>query len=162
MLVSFKKLAPQSKIWIYQSNKKFNEDDKEFIIQKTESFLVDWIAHGNTLEAGVEILYDQFIIIGVNEGVNDASGCSIDKSVGHIRELGKALNVDLLDRSKVAMMQEGHVKLIDFSEIKKLVSQGAIDSGAEVFNNAIVAKSELEPNWLQPVANSWLKKYFPN
>ncbi len=73
MLVSFKKLAPQSKIWIYQSNKKITEEEKEFIIPKTQSFLLDWTAHGNTLEAGMEILYDQFIIIGVNEDLNEAS-----------------------------------------------------------------------------------------
>jgi hypothetical protein len=162
MLVSFKKLAPQSKIWIYQSGKILSEEEKEFVTQKTEAFIVDWTAHGHTLEAGVEILYDQFIIIGVNEDINDASGCSIDKSVNHIRELESALNVDLLDRSKVAIMQNGYVKLIGFSEIKNMVSQGVINSETEVFNNAIVSKSELEPNWLQPVANSWLKRYFPN
>lgn len=162
MLVSFKKLAPESKIWIYQSSKKFNEHEKEFITNRTEAFIVDWTAHGHTLQAGVQILYDQFIVIGVNEEINDASGCSIDKSVNHIRELEKALNVDLLDRSQVAIMDKGFVKLIAFSEIKNMIAQGVINAETEVFNNAIVSKNELEPNWLQPVANSWLKRYFPN
>lgn len=160
MLVTFEKLDPQSKIWVYQSDKKFNEVEKEFITQKTESFLIEWTAHGHSLEAGMQILYDQFIIIGVNEAINDASGCSIDKSVNHIRELERALNIKLLERSKVAVKDNAQIKLIEFSEIKKMVSEGVIKSGTEIFNNAVVSKKELESNWLQPAADSWLKRYF--
>ena len=41
MLVPFEKLDPQSKIWIYQSNKKLDEAEKEFVIKNTASFLVE-------------------------------------------------------------------------------------------------------------------------
>ena len=159
MLVPFEKLDPQSKIWIYQSNKKLGEAEKEFVIKNTASFLVDWTAHGNSLEAGVQVLYDQFIIIGVNETINEASGCSVDKSVTYIRELGKALNIDLLERSKIAIKENSQIKLIDFSEIKALVAGGVITSDTKVFNNAIVSKGEMESDWLLPAANSWLKRY---
>ncbi|MCK5371856.1 MAG: hypothetical protein KAQ62_25020 [Cyclobacteriaceae bacterium] len=160
MLVPFEKLDPQSKIWIYQSGRKFNEAEKEFITKKTEFFLTEWTAHGHSLEAGMQIVYDQFIIIGVSEAVNEASGCSIDRSVNHIRELGKVLNIDLLERSKVAIKENAQVKLIGFSEIKKMVLSGVIHSDTEIFNNAIVSKKELESDWLQAVENSWLKRYF--
>ena len=160
MLILFEKLDPQSKIWIYQSGKKLNEVEKEFIIKKTESFLVDWTAHGQSIEAGVQIVYDQFIIIGVNEAISEVGGCSIDKSIHHIRELEKALNIDLLERSKVAIKENAQVKLIDFSEIKQLISDGVIASDTEVFNNAIVSKVELKSVWVQPAVNTWLKRYF--
>ena len=162
MLVPFERLDSQSKIWIYQSGKKFSEDEKDFIIKKTESFLIEWTAHGNSLEAAVQILYNQFIIIGVNENINDASGCSIDKSVNYMRELGKRLNTNLLERSKVAIKENTQIKLINFSEIKYLVSEKLITSETQVFNNAIVSKKELETDWLQPAVNSWIKRYFEN
>lgn len=162
MLVPFERLDSQSKIWIYQSGKKFSEDEKDFIIKKTESFLIEWTAHGNSLEAGVQILYNQFIIIGVNENINDASGCSIDKSVNYMRELGKRLNTNLLERSKVAIKENTQIKLVNFSEIKYLVSEKLITSETQVFNNAIVSKKELETDWLQPAVNSWIKRYFEN
>ncbi len=162
MLVPFERLDSQSKIWIYQSGKKFSEDEKDFIIKKTESFLIEWTAHGNSLEAAVQILYNQFIIIGVNENINDASGCSIDKSVNYMRELGKRLNTNLLERSKVAIKENTQIKLVNFSEIKYLVSEKLITSETQVFNNAIVSKKELETDWLQPAVNSWIKRYFEN
>jgi len=160
MLVPFKQLNPGSRIWIYQSSKKLNEEEKVFITNKTESFLIEWTAHGHSLEAAMQILYDQFLIIGVNEAVNEASGCSIDKSVGHIRQLERSLNIDLLERSKVAIRDKTEVKLVDFSEIKQLISQGLISKETEIFNNAIVSKMELEYGWLQPAKSSWIKRYF--
>ena len=160
MLVPFEKLDAQGKIWIYQSGKKFNEEEKNFITQKTEAFLIEWTAHGNSLEAGMQILYDQFIIIGVNENINEASGCSIDKSVNHMRELGMKLNTNLLERSKVAIKEKTQIILVDFPEIKKMVFEKLIHPQTEVFNNSIVSKKELETSWLQPAMNSWMKRYF--
>jgi hypothetical protein len=160
MLVPFEKLDAQSRIWIYQSGKKFSEKEKISITKKTEAFLVEWTAHGNSLEAGMQLLYDQFIIIGVNENINEASGCSVDKSVNHMRELGRMLNTNLLERSKVAIKEKAQIKLVDFPEIKKMVSEKLIHPETEVFNNSIVSKKELETSWLQPAINSWMKRYF--
>lgn len=160
MLIPFEELDKNSKIWIYQSDRKLTEEEESFVQKNTESFLVEWTAHGNSLQAGMQLLYGQFLIIGVNEGVNEASGCSIDKSVQYITELGNALNIDLLQRSKVAVKNQAQIQLIDFSEIKSAVASGIISRETEVFNNAIVSKQDLESNWLLPAANSWIKRYF--
>ncbi len=160
MNVPFEHLDPNSRIWIYQSTRKLNHEEQQFILENTRRFLDDWTAHGNDLQAGVKINYDQFIIIGVNEAVNEASGCSIDTSVNYIRELGKALNLDLLERSKVAFKNQANIELVDFSEIRKMIGQGNITPSSMVFNNAIASKAELENGWLLPVEKSWMKKYF--
>ena len=160
MLVPFENLDASSRIWIYQSDRKLTPEDQDFIQKNTEAFLVEWTAHGNSLHAGMQILYDQFLIIGVNEAVNEASGCSIDKSVNYVRELGKALNIDLLQRSKVAVKNNTQIHLIDFSEISSAISDGLISKDTRVFNNAVVTKVDLESGWLLPAADSWLKRYF--
>jgi len=160
MLVPFDNLEANSRIWIYQSDRKLTDEEQNFIQKKTESFLVEWTAHGNSLQAGMRILYDQFLIIGVNEAVNAASGCSIDKSVNYVTELSKALNINLLQRSKIAVKKNAQIQLIDFSEIKNAINEGLISKESEVFNNAIVTKLDLDSNWLLPAADSWLKRYF--
>jgi hypothetical protein len=160
MLVPFEKLNPQSKIWIYQTDRVLSESQQEIVITKTSAFLQEWTAHGNSLEAGVEIRYNQFIIIGVNEAVNEASGCSIDKSVGFIRELGNLLNIDLLERSNVAIKNENQIRLISFTEIRKMVLGKEITPETEIFNQTVTSKKELENNWILPAGKSWLKKYF--
>ncbi len=160
MNVPFENLGPESRIWIYQSNRKLNSEEQAFILKNTGRFLEAWTAHGNDLQAGVQILYNQFIIIGVNEAVNEASGCSIDKSVAFIRELDSILKANLLERSKVALKNETEISLIDFSEIKDMVSRGRITPESSVFNNAIVTKKELDNSWLMPAEKSWIKRYF--
>ena len=159
MLVPFNELSPESRIWIYQSSRPLTELEIKSVKERTASFLEEWTAHGHSLQAGVEIFHKQFIIIGVNEAANEASGCSIDKSVNHIREMENSLNLNLLDRSKVALFMDQKVQLVEFSEIKSLVSNGLINKSTEVFNNAIVTKSELETNWRKSAPESWIKRY---
>lgn len=160
MLVPFNSLNSDSKIWIYQSSRKFSGSEIEYVKKETQKFLTAWTAHGNSLLAGFEVIYDQFLVIGVNENVNEASGCSIDKSVSYIRELEKNLNVSLLERSKVAIMQDAQISLVDYSDIKMQISKGIISKDTEVFNNAVVSKGEFETGWLQPAEKSWLKRFF--
>jgi hypothetical protein len=160
MNVPFNDLGSESRIWIYQSSRKLIPSEKDLIVQKTGHFLTEWTAHGHDLQAGMEILHDQFIVIGVNEAMNEASGCSIDKSVDFMRKLGQAMNLDLLDRSVIALKQNVGIELINFSEIRTMISEGLISSDSKIFNHAITTKSELEKNWEQPIKESWLKRYF--
>lgn len=160
MNVPFDSLGQKSKIWIYQSNRKFNDEEQNFIMENTGRFLEAWTAHGNNLQAGVKIFFDQFIILGVNEAVNEASGCSIDKSVNYIRDLERALKVNLLERSKVALRNGTEIQLVDFSEIKQMIGKGVITSTSEVFNNSIVSKGQMELEWLKPASHSWISRYF--
>ena len=108
----------------------------------------------------MSILHDQFIVIGVNEALHGASGCSIDKSFQFMRLLGEKLNLNLLERSKVAIRKNAQIQLIDFTEIKSLISSGVIARDTEIFNNTVSIKSELETSWLQQAENSWIKRYF--
>ena len=160
MNVPFDALGPQSRIWIYQSSRKFTEEEQGFILENTSRFLAAWTAHGNDLQAGVKILHDQFIVIGLNEAVNEASGCSIDKSVGFIRELENSMNISLLERSKVALMENTEIRLVDFSDIKQMIASGHLKRDDRVFNNSIGSKSQLEDEWLIPAEKSWIKRYF--
>ena len=50
MIVDFKTMPDDSRIWIYQSNRDFNESEIGVIKDKTISFLDNWQAHGKDLE----------------------------------------------------------------------------------------------------------------
>jgi hypothetical protein len=160
MNVPFSDLGPESRIWIYQSSRKLSAEEQHMITAETEKFLTEWTAHGHDLQAGMQIAYDQFIIIGANEAVNGASGCSIDKSVSFIRELDHVLKANLLERTKVAFSDDAEIKVIDFSEIKKMVADGVIKPESKIFNNAVVSKKELNESWLKPASESWIGRYF--
>jgi len=159
MLIPFKSLSPNSRVWIYQSSRAFTPDEQSILKSETEAFLTQWTAHGQTLLAGMQIAFDRFLIIGANEDVNEASGCSIDKSVDFIRQLEQRFTVDFLDRSKIAYRIGGKVHIMDFKDFKSRLGAGDIQERTEIFNNALHIKKELDNAWIQQIASSWLSRY---
>ncbi len=159
MLVPFDKLPDDSRIWIYQSNRNFNEAELEEIQEKMKSFITAWTAHGSQLEAGFEIKYKRFIIIGLDQSSTGASGCSIDASVHFIQELEKKYNVELLDRMNVSFKQGEYITYKPLKDFKKMAREKAISSNTIVFNNLVTNKSEYLEHWEVPVSESWHSRF---
>ncbi|AWX45777.1 hypothetical protein HME9304_02807 [Flagellimonas maritima] len=159
MLVPFDKLPDDSRIWIYQSNRNFNEAELEEIQEKMKSFITAWTAHGSQLEAGFEIKYKRFIIIGLNQSSTGASGCSIDASVHFIQELEKKYDVELLDRMNVSFKQGEYITYKPLKDFKKMAREKAISSNTIVFNNLVTNKSEYLEHWEVPVSESWHSRF---
>ena len=65
MLVDFNTLPDDSRVWIYQANRSFTEDEIRDIEIKLEDFIRSWTAHGKDLQAGFKIVYKRFIIIAL-------------------------------------------------------------------------------------------------
>ncbi len=105
MFVPFENLPESSRVWIYQANRSFTEEEQEEIKQKLQVFIEQWTAHGANLKASYEIRYKRFIILGLDQKMNSATGCSIDESVRFIQQPGKDYNVDLLDKMNVSYKQ---------------------------------------------------------
>ncbi len=77
MLVDFNSLPEDSRIWVYQSDRKFTDEEIQEIETALAAFITEWSAHGTGLEASFLTKYNRFIIIAVNPGVQSATGCSI-------------------------------------------------------------------------------------
>src|SRR4051812_28668979 len=122
MLVPFENLPEDSKIWIYQSNRKFSDDEITEIENDLKAFVENWSAHGTGLEASYLLKYNRFIILAVNQEVQQATGCSIDSSVNFIQDLKQKYQVDLLDKMNVTFKNGDHIahkSLIDFKRMAK-------------------------------------------
>lgn len=155
MFVEFDNLPDTSRIWIYQSNRSFTEDEIQNISTELRNFLEKWTAHGSDLLASYKIEYKRFIIIGLNQNLNSASGCSIDASVHFIQSLEQRFNVDLLDKMNVSYKHGEHVAYKPLSDFKKMAKQGAVSPKTIVFNNLVATKGEFEENWEVPASESW-------
>ena len=143
MLIDFNNLPDTSRIWVYQCNRKFTPQELEYIQAKTRYFLTQWTAHGTELEAGFEIKYDRFIVLGLNQENASASGCSIDASVHFIQELQQKMDVDLLDKMDVTYYNGAfiaHKSLLDF---RKMAKNKSVSANTIVFNNLVNTKADL-------------------
>ncbi|WP_222983914.1 ABC transporter ATPase [Flagellimonas meishanensis] len=159
MLVDFSKLPDNARIWIYQSERSFSEQELDEIEQSVTDFLKEWTAHGNQLQAGFEIKYDRFIIIGLDQSLASASGCSIDASVHFIQGLEKKYEVSLLDRMNVSFKQGDYVAYKPLTDFKKMAKDKAVSKNTIVFNNLVATKLDYLENWEVPASESWHARF---
>ncbi|AFU70237.1 hypothetical protein P700755_003642 [Psychroflexus torquis ATCC 700755] len=155
MVVDFKELPSSSRVWVFQTNRGFGEDELNEIKPKINDFLERWTVHGQSLQAGYEIRYNRFIVLGLDESQASASGCSIDASVHFIQSLEKEYNVDLLDKMNVSFKNGEFVAYKQLIDFKKMVKQKAVSPTTIVFNNLVNTKSEYEEFWEVPMTESW-------
>ena len=160
MLVDFEKLPDSSRIWIYQADRAFSEEEVSEIRTRLEAFLKEWTAHGSSLEAGFELPYNRFIVIGLNQQNQAASGCSIDASVHFIQELEQHFKLVLLDRMNVTFRQGPYIAYKPLNEFRKMAKNRAVSPNTVVFNNLVTNKFEYRQDWEVPASDSWHKRFF--
>jgi hypothetical protein len=152
--------SPQSKVWIYQSNRQFTATEAEEIRQKLDAFTAQWTAHGHQLAAKAEIPYHFFIVLIVDQANASATGCSIDSSVRLIKEIESTYGVDLFDRFNMAYKIGYEVHVVTKEDFETLISIKKITSETIVFNNLVQTLEEYERKWEVPLAASWHSSIF--
>lgn len=159
MLVDFNTLPEESRVWIYQANRSFSEQELEEIQSKLDVFIENWTAHGSDLQSGYLIKYKRFIIIAINQDLNKATGCSIDASVHFIQQLEKEYNVDLMDKMNVSYKQGEFVAYKTLIDFKKMAKEKAVSKNTIVFNNLVTNIAEFNENWEVPASDSWHSRF---
>ncbi len=159
MLVNFDTLPEESRIWIYQANRSFSEDELSQLEVQLNAFIEAWTAHGKDLQAGYKIVYKRFIVISLNQDLNAATGCSIDASVSFIQQLEKQYDVDLMDKMNVSYKQGDFIAYKTLLDFKKMAQQKAVSKNTIVFNNLVTNIAEFNENWEVPASESWHSRF---
>jgi hypothetical protein len=161
MFVPFESLVPTARVWIYQANREFTGAEEEVISDTMRSFCDQWQAHGNTLQTSFRIDYHHFLVVAVDEGFNDASGCSIDGSVLGLKSLQNQLSLDFFDRTKISFLIEGKVALLPAKDLKASFSSGILSPSSLTFNTLVTTVGGWESHPMSPARETWLAKYLP-
>lgn len=150
-------ISDTDRIWIYQADRFLTEQEVKIAQKELDDFTKLWTAHQHQLNAKAFVAFDLFVIIAVDENAYPATGCSIDKSVAFIKQLGEKLHTDLLQRTNLAWIEDNQI------QISRLDSLGEVSlhEGTLIFNNLVTNGHELKNNWIVRVSDSWLKRYLP-
>jgi hypothetical protein len=159
MLVNFDSLEDTSKIWIYQSNREFSENEVAEISHNLENFIGAWKRHGDDLKASYQIKYNQFIVIAVDENFNEVSGCSIDASVNLIKRFEQKFSVDLTNKLNISFKDNHNINVVSMSDFQNYAKQQKITSNTVVFNNMITNKGDFKQHWEVTADKSWHKRF---
>jgi hypothetical protein len=152
---SINNMPSNARVWVYQSNKPLNSEIAAAIKEEGIKFISGWSAHGAELKACFDVLHDLFIVIGVDESQAMASGCSIDKSVGFMKQLERKFNLNLFDRMQVAYKSDDQLMTCSLNQFEKLAEEGKVNENTIVFNNMIATKEGFDNEWEVPLKRSW-------
>ncbi|MDJ0367879.1 hypothetical protein QMK33_22265 [Hymenobacter sp. H14-R3] len=160
MYVAFDHLPPQARVWIYQASRPLNEEELMPLLPRLAAFAEEWTSHGRQLAASAQFLHRQFLVIGLDEAVAGASGCSIDASVRFVQELEQRLGLTLLEKSRMAFLSNGELSFLTRPELRAAIAAGQVQVNTLYFNNTLTTKSELDEQWPAPAGQTWLATYF--
>ena len=150
------KFASESKVWIYQCNRKLTEGECLEINMTLKNFVSSWNSHGKPVKGLGKVYYNQFIILIADESATGVSGCSTDSSVRLIKEIELKYNISLFDRLTLAFLINDKISTIPLSQFQQALKDGLVNEETLYFNNTILTKEGLEKDWLIPVNKSWL------
>lgn len=160
MYIPFSDIDLQARVWIYQADRALTDQETGIITETLKASLDTWEAHGKPLTASAKVFEHRFIVIAVDERDELPSGCSIDKSVHWLQEIGQRMNIDFFDRSLAFIDSDNVVNTIPVPKIKQAVVNESILPTTTVFDNQVATKAQWMNRWKVPASNSWLNRYF--
>ncbi len=151
----YEKMPDETRVWIYQCSRALKPEEVKSIKCEGTKFAMNWLAHGQPLNAAFEIFHNLFLVFFVDENQATASGCSIDESVHFIKNIERQHELSLLDRNLVAFRTGEGVATCNFDQFMAKVQKGVVSEKTLVFNNSVTNKKDFEAKWEVPLKNSW-------
>lgn len=159
MFTAYKNIPDDARVWIYQSDRAFTNQEVALISDKAIAFINSWTRHGDNLKGSFTIKYNQFLVLTVDESFNTVSGCSIDSSVRFVKELEQEFQIDLMNKMNVSFKDGDTINLVKLPDFQRFVALKKITENTVVFNNMVATKKDFEHHWEVPAKQSWHKRF---
>jgi len=151
-------MNPESRMWFYGLEKPMTSAQSEQLKSVMDEFVAQWKAHGTQLAAAYRIIADQCLILAVDETQQQATGCSIDKSVHLLQEFGAKHGLDFFNRLLVFTMGERGFEALSPTVLKARITEGRIDGDTPVMNTLAATLRESGDGMIT-LRESWAAKY---
>ena len=151
-------MNPESRMWFYGLKSPMSRAQAAELKGIMDEFVGGWKAHGAQLAAAYRLIADQFLIIAVDESQQQATGCSIDKSVHLLQEFGNKENLDFFNRMLVHVMEKGTFTSYSTSELKDAIAKGVVGPNTQLMNTTATTLAESGMGTID-LADSWAAKF---
>ena len=151
-------MNPKSRMWFYGLPAPLSDAQSGELVELMDEFISQWKAHGAQLAAAYRWIGKQFLIIAVDEGQQQATGCSIDKSVHLLQEFGAKHGVDFFNRMLIhAQTSEGFTSYTTAS-LKEAIAKGEVNAQTPVLHTTAQTLEESGSGTL-PLKESWAARF---
>lgn len=152
------RMSPHSRVWFYGLEHPMSAAQEEALREMLDAFVADWKAHGADLAAAYALEEAQYLTIAVDESQQQATGCSIDKSVHLLQSFGASNGLDFFNRMLIHVRTPEGSKALTSAALKAAVAEGTVDAATPVRHALAATLGERGDGWI-PLAQSWAAKY---
>jgi len=163
MNVTLQVLPDSSRLWIFHASRPLEPDEQKLLIDSAGSFLSQWTAHQQQLMAGCDLVDGLFLLIAVDEQHTGASGCSVDKLHHFVKEAGRQLSVDLLDRLNIAARigDSPAWRQVRLGDLEAMLSSGEVTGEDCVADLSIQNLGDFRAGFIKRIQETWLNRFLP-
>jgi hypothetical protein len=155
--VDFQQLPDAARVWVFASDRPLTGDDARTLLDAVDSFLAQWKAHGAPLRSACEWKDDQFLAIGVDPTVEQASGCSIDGLFRGLQALERSLDTRLVAGGRVFYRDtRGQAQLANRAELPTLAARGVVREDTPVLDTSITDAAAWRERFERPAGETWV------
>ena len=160
-LVPFDTLPDSARLWCFGADRDLAPEESEALREAISEFVEVWTAHDRRLSAGFEWTDDRFLVVGVDEALTEASGCSIDSLLRRLQSLEGQLSASLADGRLVWYRAPGGgVRSVTRADFRSLAAGGDVDAYTPVFDLSLTSVGELRTRGMErPASESWHSRY---
>ena len=149
-------LSADARVWIYAADRVLSEPEVQALAEGMETFTGSWAAHQVPLRAGWMLWGDRVLVVGVEEAVHPASGCSIDALTHAVESLGVAAGVDWFNRMQVLHEdEEGKWAATPMHAFWALRKADRVSDDVRLVNALAKTKGEWAASGVQAFRDSW-------
>ena len=160
--IKFDSMPDDARLLIFSTARPLTNPERERLLAEADAFVADWSSHREAVAATREWRHDRFLLVAADENVTALSGCSVDKLVRRMKELGEELGIRLVDNDGVYFRGGGGIERAGRAEFAGLVESGAVNGETIVFNNTVTRLGDLRAGrWELPLRDSWHARAFP-
>jgi hypothetical protein len=151
------------KVWIYSAAVAFTAEQISVISKISTAFLNQWESHGSPVRGGVEILYNQFVVVIADDCDGHLCGRAQDAQVRLIKELEEVTGCTLLNRMLVGYRNASNeVQVTTLQQFSTLLQSVDEPEKIIVFDNTVTSYGDFLTRWETGVVNTWMNRLLPN
>ena len=155
-LTTFDKLPDDARVWVFGAAAPVDDIDAAKLLAAVDAYLVTWKAHGHPLTAAREWRDERFLVIGVDQRTEGASGCSIDGLFRTLQDLERAVGSSMVGGGLVFFRGPGDlVCALPRDDFEALARRGGADGTTPVFDTTITSAGDYRKRFERPASESW-------
>lgn len=155
-LVSFEQLPAHARLWIFGTSDALDGAASDAMLRDVDAWLSGWSAHGHPLTCAREWRDGRFLVVGVDQNMEGASGCSIDALYRILMDVERSTGTTLLAGGRVFYRDSsGAIVCVDRETFVSRARSGTIAHETRVFDTAITDAGQYRAAFELSVAESW-------